>query len=151
MHSPINNIYKALFIFALALVSLNSYAESSKEFGDYVIHYNAFRSDTISPEVAKQYGLARASNRILINIAVLKKVMNTTGKPTSSVVTGHASNLTGQLKKLEFKKITEGNAIYYLAETKISDGEFLKFDLKVMPEGEKRAARLRFDKRFFTY
>jgi len=130
MHSPISRIYKILFIFALALVSLNSYAESSKEFGDYVIHYNAFRSDTISPEVAKQYGLARASNRILINIAVLKKVMNTTGKPTASVVTGHASNLTGQLKKLEFKKITEGNAIYYLAETKISDGEFLKFDIK---------------------
>ncbi len=151
MHSPISRIYKILFIFALALVSLNSYAESSKEFGDYVIHYNAFRSDTISPEVAKQYGLARASNRILINIAVLKKVMNTTGKPTASVVTGHASNLTGQLKKLEFKKITEGNAIYYLAETKISDGEFLKFDIKIMPEGEKRAARLRFDKRFFTY
>ena len=151
MHSQTNKLYRVLFIFALALVSFNSYAESSKEFGDYVVHYNAFRSDTISPEVAKQYGLARANNRILINIAVLKKVMNTTGKPTASKVTGHASNLTGQLKKLEFKEITEGNAIYYLAETKISDGEFLKFDLKIIPEGEERAARLRFDKRFFTY
>ncbi len=151
MHSQIKKLYQVLFIFALALTSLNSYAESSKEFGNYVIHYNAFRSDTISPEVAKQYGLARASNRVLINIAVLKKVLNTTGKPTASKVTGHASNLTGQLKQLKFRKITEGNAIYYLAETKISDGEFLKFDLKVIPEGEERAARLRFDKRFFTY
>jgi len=151
MHSQINKLIKVLFISAMALVSLNSYAESSKEFGDYVVHYNAFRSDTISPEVAKQYGLTRANNRVLINIAVLKKVMNTTGKPTASKVTGHASNLTGQLKQLEFKEIKEGNAIYYLAETKISDGEFLKFDLKIMPEGETRAARLNFDKRFFTY
>ncbi len=151
MHTLINNIFKLLFISALSLASLNSYAENSKEFGDYVIHYNAFRSDTISPDVAKQYGLTRASNRILINIAVLKKVLNTTGKPTSSKVTGHASNLTGQLKNLEFKEITEGNAIYYLANTKISDGEFLKFDIKIIPEGETRAARLRFDKRFFTY
>ncbi len=151
MHTLINNIFKLLFISALSLASLNSYAENSKEFGDYVIHYNAFRSDTISPDVAKQYGLTRASNRVLINIAVLKKVLNTTGKPTSSNVTGHASNLTGQLKNLEFKKITEGNAIYYLADTKISDGEFLKFDIKVIPDGETRAARLRFDKRFFTY
>ncbi len=115
------------------------------------MHYNAFRSDTISPEVAKQYNLARANNRVLINIAVLEKVMNTTGKPTSSTVTGHASNLTGQLKKLTFKEITEGNAIYYLAETKISDGEFLKFEIKVSPEGETKAMRLQFDKRFFTY
>ena len=151
MHTLINNLFKLLFISAFSLVSLNSYAENSKEFGDYVIHYNAFRSDTISPDVAKQYGLTRASNRILINIAVLKKVLNTTGKPTSSKVTGHASNLTGQLKNLEFKEITEGNAIYYLASTKISDGEFLKFDIKIIPDGETRAARLRFDKRFFTY
>ena len=93
---------------------IHGYHENSKEFGDYVIHYNAFRSDTISPEVAKQYGLTRANNRVLINIAVLKKVMNTTGKPTSSKVSGHASNLTGQLKNLEFKEITEGTAIYYV-------------------------------------
>ena len=151
MHTLINNLFKLLFISALSLASLNSYAENSKEFGDYVIHYNAFRSDTISPEVAKQYGLTRANNRVLINIAVLKKVMDTTGKPTSSKVTGHASNLTGQLKNLEFKTITEGNAIYYLANTTISDGEFLKFDIKITPEGETHAARLRFDKRFFTY
>ncbi len=151
MHTLINNLFKFLFISTVLLTSLNGYAENSKEFGDYVIHYNAFRSDTISPKIAKQYGLTRANNRVLINIAVLKKVMNTTGKPTSSKVTGHASNLTGQLKKLEFKEITEGNAIYYLANTKISDGEFLKFDIKIIPEGETRAAKLRFDKRFFTY
>ena len=151
MHNLINKLFKTLFILFISLASLSSYAESSMEFGDYVVHYNAFRSDTISPEVAKQYGLARASNRILVNIAVLKKVMNTTGKPTSSKVTGHASNLTGQLKQLEFKQINEGTAIYYLAEAKISDGEFLKFDIKIMPEGETRAARLKFNKRFFTY
>lgn len=151
MRNQLNNFFKVLFILALSLTSLNSYAESSKEFGDYVIHYNAFRSDTLSAEVAKKYNLTRANNRVLINIAVLKKVMDTTGKPTSSAVTGHASNLTGQLKQLEFKEVTEGNAIYYLAETKISDGEFLKFELKILPEGETIATKIRFDKRFFTY
>jgi len=151
MSRLINNFFKVAFILAVSLSSLNSYAENSIEFGDYVVHYNAFRSDTISPEVAKQYGLARASNRVLINIAVLKKVMDTTGKPTASTVTGHASNLTGQLKQLEFKEIKEGTAIYYLAETKISDGEFLKFELDVTPVGETKTAKVNFDKRFFTY
>ena len=50
-----------------------------------------------------------------------------------------------------FKTIKEGTAIYYLADTKISDGEFLKFDIKVTPEGETHPVRLHFDKRFFTY
>ncbi len=143
----------SLILFSLGLLSFSSftYAENSREFGDYVVHYNAFRSDTISPEIAKQHDLPRASNRVLINIAVLKKVMHTTGKPTAAKVEGHASNLTGQFKKLSFKTIKEGTAIYYLADTKISDGEFLKFDLRVTPEGESHPMRLRFDKRFFTY
>jgi len=151
MHTLTNNIIKLLFIFAVSLTSFSSYAENSKQFGDYVIHYNAFRSDVLSPDMAKQYGLTRANNRILVNIAVLKKAMGTTGQATRSKVTGHASNLTGQLKNLEFKEITSGSAIYYLAETKISDGEFLKFDLKITPEGKDRATKLRFNKRFFTY
>jgi hypothetical protein len=151
MHNLINKVFKGLFILTLSFCSLTGYAENSKEFGDYVVHYNAFRSDTISPEVASKYGLTRANNHVLINIAVLKKVMNTTGQPTKSKIEGQASNLTGQLKQLEFKEITEGNAIYYLADTKISDGEFLKFDIKITPDGESKAVRINFDKRFFTY
>ena len=147
-------IQKFIFtLFALGMIGISSlaYAENSREFGDYVVHYNAFRSDTIAPEIAKQYNLPRASNRVLINVAVLQKVLHTTGKPTASKVEGYASNLTGQYKQLNFKEIKEGTAIYYLADVKISDGEFLKFDLKVTPDGESHAMRLRFDKRFFTY
>ena len=102
--------------------SFTALAESSREFGDYVIHYNAFRSDTLSPEIAKTYDLTRRNNRLILNIAILKKVMDTTGTPVAADVSGHASNLTGQLKKLDFREIREGTAIYYLAESKFTDG-----------------------------
>lgn len=141
---------KLLTALCIAFLSISAHAESSKEFGDYVVHYNAFRSDTLSPEIARSYELTRRNNRLILNIAILKKVMNTTGQPTPAEVTGHASNLTGQLKKLEFREIREGNAIYYLAESKFTDGEFLKFELKITPEGATQPARLKFDKRFFT-
>ncbi len=134
----------------LALIAGNAMAENAKEFGDYVVHYNAFRSDTLSADIAKKYNLTRRNNRAIVNIAVLKKVMHTTGKPTAAKISGHVSNLTGQLKKLAFREIREGNAIYYLSETKFTDGEFLKFELKITPEGESQPARLKFDKRFFT-
>ncbi len=151
MQTSVHGFVKSIVLLALLSLGPNVYAENSKEFGDYVIHYNAFRSDTLTPEVAKAYNLQRRNNRLIVNIAILQKVMNTTGKPTAAEVTGHASNLTGQLKKLEFREIKEGNAIYYLAESQFSDGEFLKFELKITPEGEETPARLKFDKRFFTY
>ena len=151
LRGKLSPFIKSLFMLALLGISASASAENSRVFGDYVVHYNAFRSDTLTPEVAKTYNLQRRNNRLIVNIAVLKKVMDTTGKPTAAEVDGHASNLTGQLKKLEFREIKEGNAIYYLAESQFSDGEFLKFELKIKPEGEETPARLKFDKRFFTY
>jgi hypothetical protein len=151
MRLYLNRVLTCLTIFASLGISLPGHAESAKEFGDYTIHYTAFRSDTLEPEVARAYDLTRRNNRIIVNIAVLKKVMGTTGTPTAAKVEGQASNLTGQLKQLDFREIKEGTAVYYLAEVKISDGEFLKFDLSVTPEGGSEAARIRFDKRFFTY
>ncbi len=144
-----------LTLLALALISLNSlsyangYTENVKTVGDYAIHYNAFRSDSIPVVVAKQYNLPHASNRILINIAILKKVMHTMGMPTASKVEGFASNLANQYKKLNFREIKDGPSIYYLASIEVNDGETLKFNIKVTPEGEKHPIQLRFTKHFF--
>ena len=151
LHEKMNLLIKTLFIAALLGFGTNAAAENSRVFGNYVVHYNAFRSDTLSPEIAKAYELTRRNNRIIVNITVLKKVMGTTGKPVPATITGNASNLTGQLKALEFREIKEDTAIYYIAELKVSDGEFLKFKLNITPEGEEGPARLQFSKRFFTY
>ena len=150
MYKKLHHIIKVLTIFTLLGFGSSVYAESSQEFGDYVIHYNALRSDTLSPEIAKSYNITRRNNRVFLNIAVLKKVLDTTGTPTAAEVTGNVKNLTGQMKGLTFRKITEDTAIYYLAESQFTEGEFLKFEIKVIPEGQTQAARLKFDKKFST-
>jgi hypothetical protein len=151
MPKTFHRLFNSLLFLSLLGFGTFAVAENSQQFGDYVVHYNAFRSDTLSPEIAKQYNLTRRNNRVIVNIAVLKKVMNTTGKPVAATVVGHASNLTGQLKELNFREIKEDTAIYYLADTQVSDGEYLKFEIKITPEGETGPARLEFQKRFFTY
>ncbi len=150
MYSYIKKSLVILITFGLISMSSFSYADNMKEFGNYVVHYNAFRSDTISADVAKQYDLPRSSNHVLINIAVLKKVLHTTGEPVAAKIEGSASNMSGQYKSLNFKLIKEGTAMYYLANTEISNGEHLKFDIKITPAGEKNPVRIRFEKRFFT-
>lgn len=150
MYKIMNSTLKFLTLFALLSFGSSAYAENSMEFGDYVIHYNAFRSDVLSPEIAKNYNLTRRSNRAIVNIAVLKKVMDTTGKPTAAEVTGKLTNLTGQLKSIEFHQIKEDTAIYYLAEVQFTEGEYLRFDIEVTPEGESQPAKLKFDRRFTT-
>lgn len=142
------SIISTLALF-LALISTNIFAENSKTFGDYVIHYNAFRSDTLTPEIAKAYSLTRRNNRMVVNITVQKKNGDVT-KPVKAKVTGFASNLTGQLKDLEFKEIHDGEAIYYLAQSQVSNRETLKFDITATPTGEKLVAKLNFKQQFYT-
>jgi len=142
------SIISTLAIF-LALISTNIFAENSKTFGDYVIHYNAFRSDTLTPEIAKAYSLTRRNNRMVVNITVQKK-NGDVSKPVKAKVTGFASNLTGQLKDLEFKEIHDGEAIYYLAQSQVANRETLKFDITATPAGEKLVAKLNFKQQFYT-
>ena len=84
LRGKLNLFVQSLFILALLGFGANATAENSRVFGDYVVHYNAFRSDTLSPEIAKAYELTRRNNRIIVNITVLQKVMGTTGKPVAN-------------------------------------------------------------------
>lgn len=137
------------FLALSSLLAMNTYAEKSQTFGDYIVHYNAFRSDTLTPEVAKAYQLTRRNNRMVVNITVLKKANDHT-IPVKALVSGFASNLTGQVKDLKFEEVVEGEAIYYLAQAKVSHRETLNFEINTTPEGQTRSSKIKFKQQFFT-
>jgi hypothetical protein len=138
-----------LLLLLASTITTPAFAENSKTFGDYIVHYNAFRSDILTPEIAKAYSLTRRNNRMVVNITVQKKDGDAS-KPVKAKVEGFASNLTGQTKNLEFKEIHDGEAIYYLAQAQVSNRETLKFDIKATPDGESITAQVNFSQQFFT-
>jgi len=145
-----NSTLTSLLIILCSLLSFSAFAENSKNFGDYVVHFNAFRSDSLTPEIAKAYQLTRRNNRVVINITVQKRGENGKTTAVKAEVTGFASNLTGQVKNLEFREINDGDAIYYLAETQVSHRETLNFDIKATPAGETITGHVTFKQQFFT-
>ena len=141
-----------VMLFTLLAVSIQAplQAEQSKSFGDYVIHYNAFNTEMLQPEVAKQYGIKRSKNRVMYNITVLKKDDGPMGKPVEAEVSGHASNLNDQMKQLRPRKVVEGNAIYYIGDLPVTNQETLDFEFEVKPEGAKSPYHISFRRQFFT-
>jgi hypothetical protein len=143
-----------LYIFAIALTGAftahASTGERAQTIGEYVVHYNAFGSDSLTAEVARTYGITRSRSRGLLNIVVLKKVMGTTGEPVTATLSGSASNLSGQLRELTFRQVKEGNAIYYLSDFHVSDKETLNFTLQVKPAGDNSSHTVKFSQQFFT-
>jgi hypothetical protein len=139
-----------LFGVAMSLACTGAPAEQSTSFGDYTIHYSAFTTDILTPDVAKAYGIQRSKSRALLNISVLKKVLGTTGRPVRAAVQASATNLSSQLRRLNVRELNDAGAIYYIAETSVADGETLKFNIVVTPENETVPTTVTFDQQFFT-
>ena len=126
-------------------------AQQSQDFGNYVVHYNALNTNLIPPQVAQGYGIKRSSSRALLNVAVLKKVMDTPGTPVGAKVTARGVNLTGQMRELQIRELKDSeNAIYYVAEFPVHNLESYRFEINVAIEGEAEPLIVRFAQQFYT-
>ena len=132
----------ALLFIALCL-SLPAIAERKQSFGDLDVHYIAFNSSFLQPEIASAAGLSRGKKQGVVNISVLKA-----GQPAAAVVSGEMRNLLGQIHSLRFKQVSEGEAIYYLAQFPIEQQEMLRFSLKIQTDGG-TTHNLDFNQEFF--
>ena len=120
---------------------------TSVEIGDFVVHFSAQSTDQLPPDVARTYNIVRSKNRAMLTVSVLQAVDN---QSVTAVVTVKTVNLTGQLKNVTMRKITEGEAIYYIGEVTIANRETLIFDIGVTPDGADKASEVRFKRQFFT-
>ncbi|EKO3975676.1 DUF4426 domain-containing protein [Vibrio fluvialis] len=132
----------------LACAALPANAEQLINIKDVEVHYSAFNSTFLTPQVAKSYKLTRNGYSAVLNISVLDT--STAGKPAvEAKLSGQVKNLIGNMRELEFSEVKEGNAIYYLAESPISNEEDLSFDIDVNA-GLKGAGKLRFTQKFYV-
>ncbi|MGD8643200.1 MAG: DUF4426 domain-containing protein [Chromatiales bacterium] len=145
------NIMTALATGALlAAVALSTQAQNAQDFGDYVVHYNALTTDFLTPQVAKHYGISRSKNRGMLNVSVLSKSMGVPNRSVKAEVSAEAKNLNAQVKPMNLREISEGNAVYYIAEFPISDRETLDFKIDVTPEGGGGPMSVSFRQQFYT-
>ena len=102
-------------------------AEQFERIDGYEAHYSVVSTTFLKPAVAADYGIVRARDRALVNIAVIDPA---TG-PVAATVTGTVTDLLGNTSDLEFQEVREGEAIYYLATTRHGDEETLRFRIDV--------------------
>lgn len=135
----------------LSLGAPLAHADNSKDFGDYVVHYNSLATDLLTPEVAREYHITRSQNNGMVNITVLKKVLGSPGQPVHARVEVTATNLNGQMKRIHMREAREGNAIYYLGEFGVANEETIKFDVRVQPQGSMNSFKVEFSQDFYTH
>jgi len=136
----------------ILLLSLSAFCHSTlaaeKRVGEYVIHYNAFASDFLSPEIAKLYGITRSRNIALLNVTVLREDQHGNQAPADILVEASAVNLVNQLKSIQLRKIQDAGAIYHMGEFGVSDREALSFSI-LLRDQNKEITTIEFRQQFF--
>jgi hypothetical protein len=115
----------ALMVLAFCL-ALPAMAEQKQSYGELDVHYSAFNSSFLQPDVAAAVALVRSKQQGVVNVALLQAGQASTGQ-----VSGEVKNLLGQITPLNFKQVKEGTAIYYLAQFPFEQQEMLRFTLNV--------------------
>ena len=136
----------------LCLASFNASAEQKHVFGDYEVHYMGLNSSFLTPEVAKVYDIPRSGSLGFLNISVLQ---HSKGNPLPAAldakVVGTIRNLIGQKRELEFRRVREGKAIYYISTFNFDDGDMYNIDLDIVPSNAKQKNfDVKFSQRFYT-
>lgn len=141
-------LLKILFILGVSFSFLcSANAENMKKLGSMNVHYMAIGSTFFTPEIAKAYGITRSRYNGLVNISVLDNTkVNNPAKIVS--ITGQAKNNLGQFKSLDFTEVTEGDAIYYLAQISYNHEETIHFTLTINDGLEEQI--LKFSQKFYV-
>ena len=141
----INRYFLTLFLMLGLIFSYQAKAEQKQVLGSWDVHYIAFNTTFLTPQVAKKNGIVRSKFNGLINISVLDRKNK---EAQSVILTGEAKNLLGVIKKLAFKQVKEGKAIYYLAVLPFSDLEQYRISVDINDGLEQRT--LKFQHKFYA-
>lgn len=137
-------------LICLAFISVQTHAADSKDFGEYQVHYSVFPSTFLDPEVAKTNNLTRSRGIGIVNIAIMREGENGSLTPVSGQVEGKALNDIQQPKFLAFRRIQEGESVYFIAEYQYRDAELMTFHITARPAGAGKDLPIRFAHTLFN-
>ena len=140
----------AALLALLLLLPTAGQAQVTIEQGSFVLHANAIHTLQLTPEVATRSGVTRSGSRGLLNIAIRQSQDEDGDRAVAAEVTATAVNLEGQRQLLRLREIREGEAIYYLAEPRIVEGESLRFEIAARPEGSSVVIEAKLSQTFFA-
>ena len=136
-------MFKAIIATLALLFTFKASAEETR-IGDWTVHYSAFPSTFLAPDVARDNNIERSRFNGLLNIAVL----DADGKAVQVALTGQGKNLLGNVRQLEFQTIREGESVYYIAQYPYRNEDNVLFTIDI--SNATQGGELSFRHTFYT-
>src|SRR5690554_8230252 len=139
-----------LLTLTLGLLLLAQAQAGQEDFGDYQVHWSVFPSTFLDPEVARANNLQRSKGIGIVNISIMTEGEHGQPGPVSGQVEGQVTNDIQQVNFLAFRRIQEGDAVYFIAQYQYRSGDLMTFNITARPSGHPQDLPVRFSHTLFN-
>src|SRR5690554_1150219 len=139
-----------LMFLAVAVLLAAQVQAGEKDFGQYQVHWSVFPSTFLDPEVARANNLQRSRGIGIINISIMTEGEHGQIRPVGGQVQGQVTNDIQQVNFLAFRRIQEGDAVYFIAQYQHRPGDLMTFSITARPTGHDRDLPVRFSHTLFS-
>jgi len=145
-----SNITRLMVMLSLVFLSPLLLADDANQvkYKGYTIHFTAYPSDHLQPNIAKAIGIKRDAARTVVTVVVNKNKPGKTPTSVKASVNGNAFYMSGMRLRLKLRELNDRGATYYISDFKVKKGEKLTFAMSVKPDGESQEKEFKFVKQF---
>ena len=115
-------------------------AESSIDFGDLRVRYNALPTLSLNDAVAREYGVTRDAGSAMVVIA-LRRIANGEELGAEGKVSAEAYDLQGQRQRIAFSAVKIGEYIDHIGTFAINARDSYRFEVKVEAAGRREVVK----------
>jgi len=114
-------------------------ANAETRIGDVSIRASAIQTSQLDARIARQYGLQRDPNTVLLLVTVDRGPRATADAMPSSIQ-ATATDLRGSRQPLALHEVRSGDAIDYIGTTATSLPDTLRFEIEIVRAGGARSS-----------
>ena len=115
-------------------------ADSSIDFDDLRVHYNALPTLSLNEAVAREYAVTRDAGSALVVVA-LRRVANGEELGAEGKVSAEAYDLQGHRQRIDFSAVRTGEYIDHIGTFTINARDSYRLEVKVESGGRKETVK----------
>ena len=115
-------------------------AESTADFGDLRVHYNALPTLSLNDAVAREYGVTKDAGSAMVVIA-LRRIANGEESGAEGKVSAEAYDLQGKRQHIDFSAVKTGDYTDHIGTFAISERDSYRFEVKIESGGRKETVK----------
>lgn len=150
-------LYLATLCTLLLCINNLVVANTTRDFGLYVVHCNVIPASALDSDVATQFNIARSAQRGVLTLAIMEKARtdadgntldHSLGRSVQGQITAHWSGLNGKMGAIPVREVREQSAIYYIGEFDLPSTAIMTFDILVSVDANRPPYRFSFNRKF---